>query len=131
MTAAGGDRAAALPLTLAGVKSRYAVLEHAPTLFTLPAPTLRALARRSRTEHLVAGSTLFQQGEVGEAMYVVASGLCEISVASPAGSPLTVAVAGPGEGLGEEGALLGERRAATVRAAVDSELIAIDREALA
>jgi CRP-like cAMP-binding protein len=131
MTGAGRDRAAALPLTLAGVRDRYAALEHAPTLFTLPPPMLRALARRSRTEQLSAGSTLFQQGEVGEAMYVVSSGLCELSVASPAGFPVTVAVAGPGEGLGEEGALLGEPRAVTVRAAVDSELIMIDRDALA
>ncbi|MBJ7596947.1 MAG: hypothetical protein DLM67_08465 [Candidatus Nephthysia bennettiae] len=131
MTAAGRDRAAALPLTLAGVKGQFAALEHAPTLFMLPAPALRALARRSRTEQLAAGSTLFQQGEVGESMYVVASGLCEISVASASGSHVTVGVAGPGEGLGEEAALLGEPHAATVRAAADSELIAIDREALA
>jgi pilus assembly protein CpaE len=131
MTSAGRGRAAALPLTLAEIKNRYATLEHAPTLFSLPAPALRALARRSRTQHLAAGSALYQQGDPGDAMYVVASGRCELLVASPGGAPVTVAVAGPGDGLGEEAALLAESRAATVRATVDSDLIVLDRETLA
>jgi pilus assembly protein CpaE len=131
MTAAGRSQAGALPLTLAEIKNRYATLEHAPTLFTLPASWLRALARRSRVQHLAAGSTLFQQGDSGEAMYVVASGRCELLVARPGGSAVTVAMAGPGDGLGEEGALLAEPRAATARAVVDSELIVLGREALA
>ncbi|MDQ6922027.1 MAG: cyclic nucleotide-binding domain-containing protein [Candidatus Dormibacteraeota bacterium] len=131
VTAAGRGQAGALPLTLAEIKNRYATLEHAPTLFTLPASSLRALARRSRVQHLAAGSTLFQQGDSGEAMYVVASGRCELLVVRPGGSAVTVAMAGPGDGLGEEGALLAEPRAATARAVVDSELIVLDREALA
>ena len=130
MTAGGDGRAAAWPLTLAEIKNRYAALEHAPTLFALPASTLRALARRSRVQHLAVGSTLFQQGEPGDAMYVVSSGRCELLVAGPGGA-VTVAVAGPGDGLGEEGALLAESRAATVRAITDSELIVLERETLA
>jgi len=131
MTAAGRSQAGVLPLTLAEIKNRYATLEHAPTLFTLPASSLRALARRSRVQHLAAGSTLFQQGDSGGAMYVVASGRCELLVVRPGGSAVTVAMAGPGDGMGEEGALLAEPRAATARAVVDSELIVLDREALA
>jgi pilus assembly protein CpaE len=130
MTAAGRGRAEGAPLTLAEVKNRYAILEQAPTLFTLPVSSLRALARRSMVRTLAAGSTLHRQGDGGQAMYVVASGRCELSVAGPGGGAVTVAVAGPGDGLGEEAALLAEPYAATVRATVDSELVVLEREAL-
>lgn len=131
VTAAGEDQAAALPLTVAEIKNRYAVLERAATLFTMPAAILRSLARRATIQRLTAGSTLYRQGDTGGAMYVVASGSCELSVASPGGGAFTVAIAGPGDGLGEEAALLAEPFAASVRAVVDSELLVLAREDLA
>jgi Flp pilus assembly CpaE family ATPase len=126
----GPGAAAPWAPSLADVRERYAVLEHAPCLFELPEGWLRALARRSRSHLLAAGATLFSQGEAGDAMYVVRSGGCQISVTGPAGAPVAVALAGPGDSVGED-CLLGDARGGTVRAVVDSELVVLDREALA
>jgi CRP-like cAMP-binding protein len=131
MTAAGLGQAAALPLSLAAIKSRYAVLEHAPAFYSLPPARLRLLARRACLEYLPAGSTLFRQGQAGDRMYVLASGRCEIVVATAPDHWVTVAVAGPGDGLGEESAVLGAPRSTSVRAIEDCELVSLDRDALA
>jgi pilus assembly protein CpaE len=131
MTAAGLGQAAALPLTLAAIKSRYAVLEHAPAFYSLPSARLRFLARRACLEYLPAGSTLFLQGQAGDRLYVLASGRCEIVVATAPNHWVTVGVAGPGDALGEESAVLGAPCSASVRAIEDCELVSLDREALA
>jgi pilus assembly protein CpaE len=61
----------------------------------------------------------------------MATGRCEISVAAAAQHSTTVAVAQPGDAFGEESAVLGEPRSVSARAIEDSELLVLDRQALA
>jgi pilus assembly protein CpaE len=118
-------------VTVAALKSRFAVLERVPTLFGLDANQLRFLARRARPTFAASGSPIVSQGETGDAMYVLVSGRCEVSVSEAPGSQATVALLGPFEAFGEEAVVLDETRQATVRAVEDTDLLVIDREAIA
>lgn len=73
---------------------------------------------------LEAGDTLFDEGDPGDAMYVVASGRVEIS-RSLAREHTVLAVLGPSDLLGEMALITGEPRSATARATCDTRLIAI------
>lgn len=118
-------------VTLSAVKRRYALLERAPALFGLSESDLRVLARRARTAIVPGGNTVVHQGEEGDAVYVVASGRFEVSVAEAPGHSVTIALLGPGDSFGEEGALDGVPRLTTVRALEEGELLVLDRDTLA
>lgn len=131
MTEAPAATEAAVPVTLAALKSRFAVLERVPTLFALQPSELRLLARRARVTFTPKDATVVTQGESGEAMYVLLSGRCEVSVSASEGHSLMLAVLGPGEAFGEEVAFFREPPLATVKAVEDSEFLALDRDAVA
>jgi Flp pilus assembly CpaE family ATPase len=121
---------APLPLTLDAIKARFAALERAPTLYSLSPARLRLLARRARLDFAASGTAICQQGEPGDTMHLLLSGRCEMSIATGPESSILVALLGPGDLIGEEGAVLGEPHMASVRALEDTELLSIDREAL-
>ncbi len=81
------------------------------------------IAAHSRELHLPAGEWLFREGDDGDALYVVRAG--RLDVVSADGTLLWVA--GRGAALGELALLTGSPRAASVRAARASDLIAVDR----
>lgn len=65
------------------------------------------------------GATILQEGEPGDAFFVVLSGLAEIETKDFAEATTAIAQLGPGRLFGEGAALTGEPRAATVTAAED------------
>jgi len=78
-----------------------------------------------RLVELHTGMTLFEEGEDGDALYVVQCGQLEVRVAQSGGDDLLVGDVGPGAPVGEMQALTGGRRMATVRAAAPTELVEI------
>jgi small-conductance mechanosensitive channel len=94
-------------------------------------PRLRdALAARARVARFGRGEVVLRQGDTSPApFYVVAAGEMSVRVHTSAGRDDEVARLGPGEFFGEMAALTGEPRTATVAAARDSALVAVDREA--
>ena len=94
-------------------------------------PRLRdALAARARVARFGRGEVVLRQGDTSPApFYVVAEGEVVVRVRTPAGREDEVARLGPGEFFGEMAALTGDPRTATVAAARDSALVAVDREA--
>ena len=76
----------------------------------------------SYTEHepeiveLQAGETLFEQGTMGDCIYVVSDGEIEIVRELATGGEEVLKVAGPGDYFGEMGPVFGLPRSATVRA---------------
>jgi predicted acylesterase/phospholipase RssA/CRP-like cAMP-binding protein len=84
------------------------------------------LAARARAVHLTAGEWLFREGEEGDCLFVVRAGRLEI--VSEVADAAILRVLGRGEALGELALLTGSPRSASVRAARDSDVIAIDRE---
>ena len=83
-------------------------------------PSVRATCGSS------AGEWLFRQGDEGDAMYVVRAGRLE--VVKEDDGPADVVELGRGAAVGELALLTSSPRSASVRAARDSDLIAIDRE---
>ncbi|WP_396929537.1 ATP-binding cassette domain-containing protein [Mycolicibacterium sp.] len=81
------------------------------------------------TEHepenveLKSGQVLFEQGTLGDCIYVVSSGEVEIVRELSSGGEELLKVAGPGDYFGEMGPVFGLPRSATVRARTDTTVV--------
>jgi CRP-like cAMP-binding protein len=93
----------------------------------LAAEHRRALVARSRIRKLVADETVFLMGTPGDSMMAVLSGNVRISVPSPDGKEIVLAMLRPGEIFGEIALLDGKERTADARAATDCSLAILER----
>jgi predicted MFS family arabinose efflux permease len=89
----------------------------------LPPATIEHLAVKLEPLTAAAGETIFRQGDHGDRFYVVEDGRVEISI-----DGAKVADAWPGEGFGEIALLRDVPRTATVTAAEDTKLFALERD---
>ena len=87
------------------------LLQGVTMLKLLPLPAIERLARGMEPVSVPAGSTVFEQGDVGDRYFVIESGDAEVI-----GDGRVVARLGSGEGFGEIALLRRVRRTATVRA---------------
>ena len=78
--------------------------------------------RHAETLDLRAGETVFEQGETGTAMYVVAEGEVEIL-----NGPVVLATARPGSVVGEMALIDHAPRSATAVAKTNCKLVAVDQ----
>ena len=102
------------------------VLRRIPLFASLPEPDLLHLVNMLRRENLRKGETLFRQGDVGTALYLILQGRIKISMSRQADT-VTLAILGPGEFLGEMALLDGLPRSADAIAIDDSYLYALSR----
>jgi CRP-like cAMP-binding protein len=100
------------------------VLPKTPFFSVLSRPLFHMAVERVHLIQLAAGEILFAQGDPGDALYVVAWG--EIAVLAPQ----EIARLSEGDFFGEIALLADRPRNATVRATVDSQVLAIDRALL-
>ncbi len=77
--------------------------------------------------HLDGGEPLFEQGDAGDALYLVVSGRLRVTVARDDGSRFVVREVGRGENVGELSVLTAEPRSASVRAVRDTDLARLSR----
>lgn len=80
------------------------------------------VTRVARREKLVAGQTLFEHGDQGDALFAIISGAVEISVMSVAGQKLSLDMMGPGDLFGEIALFAPGPRTATARAVSATEV---------
>lgn len=80
-----------------------------------------ALAALAREEVFQKGQTVFRERDPGGKLYVVLSGVIEVTKTSAGGPPLALARLGRGEILGEIAAFDGGPRSATATAGVVAE----------
>jgi CRP-like cAMP-binding protein len=93
-----------------------------------PDEVLRAVLDQGRIVELGEGAFLFHQGDPGDCLYIVKSGVLEVlAMRSDGPEPMPVAYLGPGEVLGEIALLTGSPRSATVRSPECAELFNLDR----
>ena len=82
-------------------------------------PGLEGLAASAETQHLPAGTTIVEEGELADALYVIVEGEVEVSARGELPAPEHLRTLGPGEYFGEIGLLAHGPRTATVRAVTD------------
>jgi MFS family permease len=99
------------------------LLRTVPIFAPLPVPELERLAKALAPVHVVAGSTVFLQGEKGDLFYVIRSGSAEVEA-----DGRRVRVLGPGESFGEIALIRDVPRTATIRALTNLELLALERD---
>jgi len=101
-------------------------------LFEALAPAeFEKLARHVATQLLEPGDILFSQGAADYTLYVVASGIVEVTKSHDPGATVTLGRLGAGEYLGEIGLLTGEPHATTARARTHCSIYKVAREAIA
>jgi CRP-like cAMP-binding protein len=89
---------------------------------------LKAVVAQGRVQAYGAGEVVFRQGEQGDQLYIVKSGVLEILAAASDGSGAQpVAYFGVGEVLGELALLTGSPRSATARSPEKAELFIIEK----
>jgi predicted acylesterase/phospholipase RssA/CRP-like cAMP-binding protein len=108
---------------------KLALLRANPLFAELEAPALADLAARAELRAYPAGYNLIAQGEVAEALFVVAEGRLNASVRQGAEAPAHIGALGPGDMVGESALLGGGRRTATVIAETDCKMLILNRRA--
>ena len=85
------------------------------------------LASVAQQRTLERGQLLFSQGDEGNALYAVATGLVRIWIGGAGGKELTLAMMEPGDVFGEIALLDGLSRTTSATAAADCTLLALNR----
>ena len=83
-------------------------------------PHLSGTDHEPETMNLAPGELIFEQGTMGDSIYVVTEGEIELSRELPSGREEVLKIAGPGDYFGEMGPLFALPRAASARARTDS-----------
>ena len=100
------------------------LLKSAAIFASLPPVEIEGVARAGDIEHVAAGSTIINTGDIGDRYYVIAGGTVDVFMQGR-----LVRTMGRAEGFGEIALLADVPRAATVVAATDVDVFAIDRVA--
>ncbi len=117
------DNSTASPPVLGAAQAR--ALAATPLFAGLPHEALEALVKHLTLVPLEPGQTLFKEGDIGDALYVIAEG--EVAVQAEGPPRVEMARMGPGAFLGEVALMTDQPRSATVSAVTNSELLRIDR----
>lgn len=102
-----------------------------PLFAGVPAAVLEAVAARLEPRPVTAGEVVIREGEVADRFYLIETGTFAVTrrlrdAAGAAGRVEALRTMGPGEVFGEIGLLRGIPRTATVTAAADGLLLALD-----
>jgi CRP-like cAMP-binding protein len=93
-----------------------------------PPEVVRAVLAQGHLVEYGPGDVVVRQGDRGDRLFVVKSGVLEVVAAPTDGSePVVIAYLGTGEVLGELALLTGSPRSATVRSPERAELFAVDK----
>ena len=93
-----------------------------------PPEVVRAVLTQGQLLEFGPGDVVFRQGDQGDRLFVVKSGVIEVVAAPSDGSEsVVVAYLGTGEVIGELALLTGSPRSATVRSPEHAEVFAVDK----
>lgn len=104
------------------------LLEKVDLFDGLPGEDIHRIATIVGGTSLEPGEVLFEEGEPGDAFYIVFKGAVEITKSRPDGSTEKLAVRRAGEGFGEMALLNDAPRSATARATEAVQLMTVSRE---
>ncbi|WP_074824304.1 MULTISPECIES: cyclic nucleotide-binding domain-containing protein [Bradyrhizobium] len=119
----------ALARKKADASERIKLLATCDLMRHLPAQQIEQILPCIADCHLKAGEILFNAGDPGDALYIVARGKVDVLRSQGAGtSSDAIAQVGVGHAFGEMSLLSGGPRTATIRAAEDTELMKIGKD---
>ena len=104
-----------------------AFLREADLFQSQPEEVLKAVLAQGRLEEFGPGAMVFRQGQQGDRLYIVKSGVLEILSSPEGGEAVPVAYLGKGEVLGELALLTGSPRTATVRSPEHAVLFTLEK----
>ncbi len=113
-----------------GVDEARTILQDEPVFRSLSDEQLEGVIKRSQHNHFGRGECIIEEGAEGDSMFVLLRGAAQVSVAKN-DTVFRVGVLRAGDCFGEMSLLTGERRAATVRAEEDCEVLEIDKPVMA
>ena len=100
----------------ASPQERIESLAQVPLFADLDVPTLQGIITHLHSRAFAAGEIIFHRGDPGQVMYLVRQGKVKISLISPDGQEVSLALLGPGECFGELALLDGQPRSADAAA---------------
>jgi CRP-like cAMP-binding protein len=105
-----------------------AFLRHSDLFENQPEEVLGAVLSQGRFIEFGPGDVVFRQGEQGDRLFIVKSGILEVlSTPTDSTEPVPIAYLGTGEVLGELALLTGSPRSATVRSPEHAELFTVEK----
>jgi CRP/FNR family cyclic AMP-dependent transcriptional regulator len=108
--------------------SAFETLRAVPLFQGLPDTELQAFAPLLRERRFPRGSVILQQGDPGDALFVIADGQVKVILIGEDGREVILSVLGPSAFFGEMSLLDNEPRSAHVVAMEDSTLLQLRRE---
>lgn len=108
-------------------KAVLAVLASAKPFHAVSDEVRQALLQSANQVTLKGGKLLFQQGQAGDSMFVVISGLIEVSISTADGRKVLLNRLGPGQCFGEISMIDGLARTAETVALTETRLMSISR----
>jgi len=109
----------------------WEILKQVPIFAGMPDQVLERIRDAARLVHVQKGEELIREGSLAMGMYVVKSGLVEISKRGRNGTEFCLAVLKPGDCVGEMSIIDIQPRSATVRALEAGTLYVLDQSSLA
>jgi CRP-like cAMP-binding protein len=106
------------------------VLTSVPLLADLPQEEIDHLAALAEPFTLASGEALFEEGDVADAVYVIATGLVESRKRLPGGRDMTANEQGPGTMFGEMAIIAGSPRLIGVTAVEETTGLVLDAHAV-
>ncbi|MCE7939674.1 hypothetical protein DCC79_10475 [bacterium] len=88
---------------------------------------LARLAMHVQHRHFNAGDVIFEEGDPGNAVFLIGDGEVKIAVKSPTDRDITLALLGPGDAFGELSLLDNSPRSATATATAPTTLLVVHR----
>jgi Flp pilus assembly CpaE family ATPase len=112
------------------LRKRFSTLQRVAVLFTVPDTLLRVLARQLSPAFAAKDTTIINQGDAGDSLFIIEEGRCEVTVKQAEGHDITIAYLGEGDFFGEMALISEEPRTASVRALTDVKLLVLARDTL-
>ena len=109
---------------------RIILLKQSTVFSSVRTDDLRVLAPFLQSQDFVAGDTVFHQGDMGEHMYLIESGVVGIYLDEPGKDRVELTQFSRGECFGEMGLLDELPRSATAEVIEDAVLLALEKERL-
>ena len=109
---------------------KLSVISASPLFEMLSNQELSAVADLSVPRSFSAGEPVFEEGELGDSLFVIVSGEVEVFRREPSGRARVLATLSPPEFFGEMSLIDKEYRSASVRARTDAQLLQLSAEQL-